>query len=107
MPAIRATVPALVAALGLVSALAAPADADPAHADGETLLQCVTRCVQYEGGNSAANKAICKSRCASSTGAVKRDEPRDCMKDFKACKKGYKSGSAEYKACKQALMSCK
>jgi len=99
MPTFRATVPALVAALGLVFALSGPADA-------ETLMQCMTKCVQYEGGNSDTNKATCKARCAESTGATKRPEPRDCMKDFKACKKGHKSSSAEYKACKQTLMSC-
>jgi hypothetical protein len=99
MPTFRATITGLFVAIGLVFALSGATEA-------ETLMQCMTKCVQYEGGNSATNKATCKSRCAESTGATKQAAPRDCMKEFKACKKGQKSSSAEYKACKKRLMSC-
>lgn len=100
MLAFRSPITTLIVALGLVSAFSA------APAQAETLMQCMTKCVQYEGGNSATNKATCKARCADSTGATKQSQPRDCMADFKACKKGYKSSSAEYRACKKKLMSC-
>ena len=97
----RVTIPAVFAVLALF--------ATPANA--ETLMQCMTACVQHEGGNNATNKATCSSRCAESTGmtsgAANPGQPHDCMKEFKSCRKGLKSSSAEYKACKQRLMSCK
>ncbi|MHA1597229.1 MAG: hypothetical protein ACTSV1_00765 [Alphaproteobacteria bacterium] len=108
MFAFRMTLPPLVTAVGLFAILTTTPSAP---AEAETLMQCMTKCVQYEGGNSATNKATCKSRCAESTGmtsgAANPAQPRDCMKEFKACKKGMKSSSAAYKACKQRLMSCK
>ncbi|MBT3239013.1 MAG: hypothetical protein HOK06_09300 [Rhodospirillaceae bacterium] len=94
----------ILALFGLVFAFNLTPDA-PAKA--ETLMQCMTKCIQHEGGNDATNKATCKSRCAASTGVGKAAKPRDCMGEFKACKKGQKSSSAVYKACKQKLMSCK
>jgi hypothetical protein len=60
-------------------------DASFQKADGEILLQCMEKCVSYEGGNSEANKATCKSRCGA---AMLKQSPvgkRDCMGEFKSC----------------------
>lgn len=80
-------------------------------AEGETLKQCMERCVSYEGGNSQANKGTCKSRCGSvmlKQSTVKR---RDCMGVFKSCMKSCgkeKIGqpSSCHKQCKAVLKTC-
>ncbi len=84
-----------------------------AAADAETLTQCMEKCIQYEGGNSAANKLTCKNRCGGA--AVKVPDPagqKDCMGEFKACNKACgkeKIGQPSpcHKQCKAALRTCR
>ena len=86
-------------------------DASFQKADGETLLQCMEKCVSYEGGNSETNKATCKSRCGA---AVLKQSPvgkRDCMSDFKSCKRtcgkeNIGQPSNCHKQCKAVLRTC-
>jgi hypothetical protein len=86
-------------------------DASFQKADGETLLQCMEKCVSYEGGNSEANKATCKSRCGA---AMLKQSPvgkRDCMGEFKHCnrtcgKENIGQPSHCHKQCKAVLRSC-
>lgn len=81
------------------------------NAHGETLMQCMTKCINYEGGNSATNKATCKNRC----GAALVNQPpagmRDCQGEVKACrskcgKEKIGSPSPCLKACKALQMTC-
>ncbi len=77
----------------------------------ETLMQCMEECIQYEGGNSAANKLTCKNRCGPA--AIKKlpGVIKDCMGAFKACNVACgpeKIGqpSACHKKCKRTLRTC-
>ena len=80
-------------------------------ADGGTLLQCLEKCVSYEGGNSETNKATCKSRCGA---AMLKQSPvgkRDCMGEFKSChrtcgKEIIGQPSPCHKQCKAVLRIC-
>ena len=68
--------------LALIMSLASFQDAH-----SESLMQCMEKCIQYEGGNSATNKDTCKSRCGAAMIKSKPGGMRDCMGEFKACKK--------------------
>jgi hypothetical protein len=80
-------------------------------AEGETLKQCMEKCVSYEGGNSGVNKATCRSRCGS---AMLKESPvgnRDCMGEFKFCsttcgKEKIGQPSSCHKKCKAILRTC-
>ena len=74
-------------------------------ASGEDLLQCMEKCIRYEGGNTDANKDTCKFRCAN-TSTKGQGGMRDCMGEFKACKKNCGKDNACYKVCKKAQMKC-
>ena len=74
------------------------------------LIQCMTSCIKHEGGNSAANKATCKSRCAnvpSATGgrAAKRDSGSR-MSAYKDCQSDCGKDKKCKRVCKKALMRC-
>ena len=79
-------------------------------ASGQNLMQCMTKCIKHEGGNSAANRDTCKSRCANTaTGGGKQ---RNCMAEFKSCRSGCgkpSGGSYKkcYRACKDRQMTCR
>ncbi|NQU59519.1 MAG: hypothetical protein HQ512_00140 [Rhodospirillales bacterium] len=79
----------------------------PAAAD---LMQCMESCIKHEGGNSAANKTTCKSRCAnipSSTGGPKQQQDSgSCMSAFKDCKETCGKNKKCARICKKALMRC-
>ncbi len=90
-----------VLAIALAFLLPAPAAAD--------LMQCMESCIKHEGGNSATNKATCKSRCAnipaSNPGQGSSGSCMDAFKDCKgSCAKGNKICA---RSCKKALMRCK
>lgn len=95
---------------GLIITLATlPVTTEPAS--GQNMMQCMTKCIQHEGGNSATNRSTCKSRCS---GASSRQggKQRDCMAEFKSCRRGCgktKVGKPNkcYRACKDRQMSCK
>lgn len=65
------------------------------------LLQCMTQCIKQEGEDKYDT---CKLRCAN----VPMEAPaaRDCMADFKGCKKACGNNNECRKECKAALMSC-
>ncbi len=80
-------------------------------AEGETLKQCMEKCVSYEGGNSDANKDICKSRCGSEMLKQSHDGKRDCIGEFKSCSRNCgkeKIGQPTpcHKQCKATLRTC-
>ncbi len=77
----------------------------PAAAD---LMQCMESCIRGEGGNSATNKATCKSRCAnipSMTGGKRGGG--DCMSAYKDCQADCGKNKKCKRVCKKALMRCK
>ena len=76
----------------------------PAAAD---LLQCMESCIRHEGGNSATNKATCKSRCANVPTAVPGAGGRDCMAVYKDCNAACAKNKKCRRACKKRLMRCK
>ena len=80
-------------------------------ARSETLLQCMEKCISYEGGNSDTNKATCKTRCGSAMIKQKPAGMRDCKGEVKACrskcgKEKIGQPSACHKECKALQMSC-
>lgn len=76
----------------------------PAAAD---LLQCMESCIRHEGGNSATNKATCKSRCANvPTGRPGAGAP-DCMAVYKDCNAACAKNKKCRRGCKKRLMRCK
>ncbi|MCH7551267.1 MAG: hypothetical protein IIA35_06155 [Proteobacteria bacterium] len=72
------------------------------------LLQCMEQCIRHEGGNTATNKATCKSRCANvpSQGVGQGGAP-DCMARYKDCRGACAKNKSCRKACKKRLMGCK
>ena len=72
------------------------------------LLQCMEQCIRYEGGNSAANKTTCKSRCANvpMRGAGQGGAP-DCMGRFKDCRGACGKNKTCKRACSKRLLTCK
>lgn len=84
------------------------------EARGETLMQCMEQCIQYEGGNSATNKETCKNRCGAKLLNQQKQQQsgkRDCMGEFKNCNKGCgkeKIGKPSpcHKQCKARLRTC-
>lgn len=83
---------------------AAPAQPEDSVQLAETLLQCMQKCIQYEGGNSAANKETCKSRCAGSVGTGSGAQ-RDCGTEYKACNRS--CGKQKGKMKKECLNACR
>ena len=98
------TVFMLVAAVTLAAALAAP----PALAQSSDLMQCMEKCLRFEGKDQ---KETCKLRCAdipSVTGPGSRPAGQhDCMGQYKACQKDCGKDRDCQKACKTQLMNCK
>ncbi len=76
----------------------------PAAAD---LLQCMESCIRHEGGNTAANKATCKSRCANVPTALPGAGGRDCMAVYKDCNAACAKNKKCRRGCKKRLMRCK
>ncbi len=79
--------------------------------EGETLKQCMEKCVVYEGGISKVNKTTCKSRCGAATVEKSPIGKRDCMIDFKLCnrtcgKEKIGQLSPCHKQCKVLLRMC-
>ena len=79
--------------------------------EGETLKQCMEKCISHEGGNSEVNNGICKSRCGSVLLKQTPDKKRDCMGDFKSCmescgKEKIGQPSLCHKQCKSVLRVC-
>ena len=86
-------------------------DATYQKAEGETLLQCMKKCVSYEGGNSEANRVTCKIRCGGASLKQSPVEKRDCMSEFKSCsrtcgKEKIGQPSPCHKECKEMLRTC-
>jgi|GEM_PF-2236629 len=79
--------------------------------EGETLKQCMEKCIGHEGGASNVNKTICKSRCGSAIMDKSPVGKRDCMIDFKLCnrtcgKEKIGQPSPCHKQCKVLLRMC-
>ena len=72
------------------------------------LLQCMEQCIRHEGGNSAANKTTCKSRCANvpMQGAGQGGAP-DCMARYKDCRGACAKNKSCRRACSKRLRTCK
>jgi len=72
------------------------------------LMQCMESCIRHEGGNTAANKTTCKSRCANvpaATGAANKDSG-SCMSAYKDCQETCGKNKKCKRVCKKALMRC-
>jgi|GEM_PF-4636847 len=104
---IRTYSPIYFAAAGLAVAAAGLAPT-PALAQQQDIMQCMERCLRYEGRDQ---KETCKLRCAdvpSVTGQGGRPPgERDCMARFKACGKDCGRDRKCAAACKAELMNCK
>ena len=81
-----------------------PADAGEL-AQSQGLMQCMEKCIRDEG---KSEKATCKSRCANVPSSFgKQPKQRDCMADYKGCKKiCSKRDKKCNRACKATLMQC-
>ncbi len=107
------SIPALALVMSLLAPLfqGTPFTAEPAIAD---LMQCMESCIKHEGGNSAANKSTCKSRCANVQSGMghedgqgqKNRDSGSCMSSFKDCRESCGGNKACKQACKTALMRC-
>ncbi len=102
-----------ILALAFFVALPAAPGPGPSYGSGTAfaqggLLQCMEQGIRHEGGNSAANKTTCKSRCANvpSQGAGPGGPP-DCMARYKDCRGACAKNKKCKRACKKRLMSCK
>jgi len=103
--------PALVLALSVLL----PASGDgpgpaPAFAQ-QGLMQCMEQCIRHEGGNTAANKETCKSRCANVPMPAGRGAGvgggRDCMAVHKECLAACGKDRTCKRACRKRLVTCK
>jgi hypothetical protein len=93
----------------VVAALLSFSSSDASGA--ETLLQCMQKCITYEGGNSDTNKATCKTRCGAAMVNQKPAGMRDCRGEVKACrskcgKEKIGNPSPCHKQCKELQMTC-
>jgi len=82
----------------------------PASAAAD-LLRCMESCIRHEGGNSAANKETCKSRCAdvppvTGGGAPANRDSGSCMSAYKDCRETCGKDETCKRVCKKALMRC-
>ncbi len=71
------------------------------------LLQCMESCIRHEGGNTAANKATCKSRCANVPAGRPGAGGPDCMAVYKDCNAACAKNKKCRRGCKKRLMRCK
>jgi len=90
----------------LMSVTAVP----PSPAQAQSVMQCMEKCIRDEG-NSAAQKKICKSRCANVPGVFQNGGQKkpglSCMARFKNCQRACPPGDKNCKkACKRRLMNC-
>lgn len=83
------------------------------EAKSDALMDCMTQCIQHEGGNSATNKATCKNRCGAKmlNQQPQQSGMKDCMGQFKECsaacgKEKIGQPSPCHKQCKARLRTC-
>lgn len=75
----------------------------------ETLQQCMTKCVQYEG-NTADAKDTCKARCANVVAQpqTSNNNQPSCMSVYKKCNRSCGSSNTTcQRDCKEALLDCR
>ena len=70
-------------------------------ADSTEVIQCMKRCVRYEGRSAVET---CKWRCANVS--LKTRKTSDCMGIYKQCLKLCGSAQNCKKDCKEGLMNC-
>jgi hypothetical protein len=73
------------------------------------LMQCMESCIRHEGGNTAANKTTCKSRCANvpvATGGGASKDSGSCMSAYKDCQETCGKNKKCKRVCKKALLRC-
>ena len=73
------------------------------------VLQCMENCIRSEGGNTAANKTTCKSRCANvpvATGGGASKDSGSCMSAYKDCQETCGKNKKCKRVCKKALLRC-
>ena len=70
-------------------------------ADSTDVIQCVEKCVRYEGRSAVET---CKWRCANVL--LKPRETAGCMAIYKQCLKLCRSTQICKNNCKEALMNC-
>ncbi len=102
-----------ILALAFVFALTAAPGPGPSFGSGAAfaqggLLQCMEQCIRHEGGNSAANKTTCKSRCANvPMQGAGQGGPPDCMAQYKDCRGACAKDKSCRRACSKRLRGCK
>ncbi len=79
----------------------------PASAAAQGIMECMRKCIQHEGGNTATNKATCKSRCAGAPQAGAQGGGPDCMTVHKTCIRGCGKNKNCKRACRKRLLNCK
>ena len=69
-------------------------------------MQCMQKCIADAGSLTDANKATCKTRCATATFNSKPSGMRDCMGEYKACRNECGKDKTCQRQCKKKQMSC-
>ena len=76
------------------------------NAQSETLMQCMEKCIRGAGNLTDANKAECKTSCATATFKTNPSGMRDCMGEYKACRNQCGKDKTCQRQCKKRQMSC-
>ena len=76
------------------------------NAQSETLMQCMQKCIRESGKLTDANKATCKTSCATAMFKANPSGMRDCMGEYKACRKECGKDKTCQRQCKKRQMSC-
>ena len=76
------------------------------NAQSETLMQCMEKCIRGAGKLTDANKATCKTSCATAMFKANPSGMRDCMGEYKACRKECGKDKICQRQCKKRQMSC-
>ena len=105
--------PLIISALALVFTLLLPTPdtlIGPSAASAD-IMQCMENCIRSEGGNTDANKSMCKMRCANvpsvtGGGARAHKDSGSCMSSYKDCQETCGKDKKCKRVCKKALMRC-
>ena len=76
------------------------------QSQSETLMQCMKKCIREAGQLTNANKEMCKTRCAVATYKSQPPSMRDCMGEYKNCRKQCDKDKKCQRKCKKRQMTC-
>lgn len=88
----------LFAVLALLLSCAAP------QVQADEMMDCMVKCIKYEGGNTDTNRSTCKMRCANV--GTSQPQMRDCGKELRTCIGSCKRDTTCEAACRKASTTC-